>query len=63
MVKKSASDATDVGMIPESGRPLEKGMATHSSSSLENWMGKGSLASCSPWGCKDSDMIQQPNNK
>ena len=24
---------------------------------------KGNLACCSPWGCKDSDMTEQPNNK
>ena len=23
--------------------------------------GQGSLASCSPWGCKDSDMTEQLN--
>ena len=25
--------------------------------------GQGSLACCSPWGCKESDMTEQPNNK
>ena len=24
--------------------------------------GQGSLACCSPWGCKESDMIEQLNN-
>ena len=24
--------------------------------------GQGSLASCSPWGCKESDMTEQLNN-
>ena len=30
-VKASARDAKDLGLIPGSGAPLEKGMATHSS--------------------------------
>ena len=25
--------------------------------------GQGSLACCGPWGCKESDMIEQLNNK
>ena len=25
--------------------------------------GRGSLAGCSPWGCKESDTTWQPNNK
>ena len=25
--------------------------------------GQGSLARCSPWGCKESDTTEQPNNK
>ena len=24
--------------------------------------GQGSLACCSPWGCKESDMAERPNN-
>ena len=24
--------------------------------------GQGSLACCSPWGCKELDMTEQPNN-
>ena len=31
MVKEPACNAEDPGSIPGSGRPLEKGMATHSS--------------------------------
>ena len=30
---------------------------------LGDGKGQGSLASCSPWGCKESDMTEQPNNK
>ena len=25
--------------------------------------GQGSLVCCSPWGCKESDTTEQPNNK
>ena len=25
--------------------------------------GQGNLACCSPWGCKESDMTEQQNNK
>ena len=39
--------------------PLEKGMATHSSIlALKNTHGQRSLAGCSPWGCKESDMTE-----
>ena len=31
--------------------------------SLSNGEGQGSLACCSPWGRKDSDMTEQLNNK
>ena len=30
---------------------------------LGNGEGQGSLACCSPWGCKESDITQQLNNK
>ena len=29
---------------------------------LENGEGQGSLVCCSPWGCKQSDTIEQLNN-
>ena len=29
---------------------------------LEDGEGQGTLACCSPWGCKDLDMTQQLNN-
>jgi len=40
--------------------PLEKEMTTHSSqySCLENSHGQRSLAGYSPWGCKESDMME-----
>ena len=40
--------------------PLEEGMATHSQySCLENPHGEKSLACCSPWGCKESEMTER----
>ena len=39
--------------------PLEEGMATHSSSCLENPHGQRCLASYSSWGCKESDTTEQ----
>ena len=38
--------------------PLEEGMATHSHSCLENPNGQRSLASYTPWGCKESDTTE-----
>ena len=40
--------------------PLEKEMATHSSTlAWENPMDRGSLASYSPWGRRESDMTER----
>ena len=39
--------------------PLEKKMATHSSILAWEIHGQRRLASCSPWGCKESDMTEQ----
>ena len=39
--------------------PLEEGMATTQCSCLENPNGQRSLASYSPWGCKESDMTER----
>ena len=49
--------------------PLEEGMATHfyyclenlQHSCLENPHGRKSLAACSPWDCKESEMTEQLN--
>ena len=41
MVKNLPASAGDAGLIPGSGRSLEKGMAAHSSSYLENPMDRG----------------------
>ena len=38
--------------------PLEMGMATHSSSCLENPRGQRRLVGCSPWGDKESDITE-----
>ena len=40
--------------------PLEKGMATHFSNLPEEVHGQRSLVGYSPWGCKESDMTEQP---
>ena len=34
-------------------------MATHSTTCLENSMDQRSLVGYNPWGCKESDMIEQ----
>ena len=49
--KKFACNAEDAGLIPESGRSLEKGIAPHSSIPGE-FHGQRSLAGYSPWGCR-----------
>ena len=49
--KESACNVGDRDLIPESGRSLEKGMATQYSC-LENPHGERSLASYNPWGCR-----------
>ena len=40
-VKNPPANAGDVGSIPESGGPLEEGVATHSYSCLESPIDKG----------------------
>ena len=39
---------------------LQKGMATHS---VHEFHGQRSLASCSPWDCKELDMTEQLTHK
>ena len=64
MVKNPTANAGDIrnmGLIPGLGRPLEKGMATHSSIlawEIPGKNGQKSLAGYSPWGCKESDMTE-----
>ena len=38
--------------------PLEKGMATHSSTLPGEFHGQRILVGYSPWGCKESDMTE-----
>ena len=42
--------------------PLEEKMATHSSTLARESHGQRSLEGCSPWGRKESDMTERPNN-
>ena len=53
--KESACNAGDLGLIPSQEDPLEKGMVTHCS--ILAW--RISLTDDSPWGLKESDMIEQ----
>jgi len=46
--KESACNARDLGSIPRSGRPLEKGMATHSSILPGEFHGEKILEGYSP---------------
>ena len=55
--KASACNVRDLGLIPGSGRSLEKEMATHSSTLA--WKIPWTLVSYSPWGCKESHMTEQ----
>ena len=57
--KESALDARDLGSSLGWEDSLEEGMATHSSSSLENPHGQRTLVGYSPWGCKGSDKTEQ----
>ena len=53
--KESACSAGDLGWED----PMEKGMATHSVFLPGEFHGQRSLASYSPWDCKESDMTEQ----
>ena len=59
--KESASNAEDLGLIPEWEDPLEKGMATHSSILAGESHGQRSLvgSDCSRWGHKESDVTER----
>ena len=56
--KKPACNAGDLGLIPGSGRFLEKGMAT--SSGILPWRipWTEEAGGLHPWGHKESDMIE-----
>ena len=57
--KESACDAGDLGSIPGSEDPLEKGMATHSSILPGEFHGQRSVAGYSPWGREEMDTTEQ----
>ena len=60
MVKNlPAMQETQVGSLGQED-PLEKEMATHSSILAWRILGQKSLVGYSPWGCKESDIIEQP---
>ena len=62
--KESACSAGDMGSIPGSGRPPEKGMATHSI--ILAWRIPWTEEPCglySPWGCKEPDTTEQLTQK
>ena len=58
--KKSACNAGDLGLSPGLGRSLGEGNGNPLQYCKENSMdGKRSLASYSPWSCKESDRTEQ----
>ena len=57
--KESTGNAEDLGLIPGLGRSLGEGHGNQLQySCLENPHGKRSLADCSLWGRKESDMTE-----
>ena len=54
--KESTCNTGDLGLIPGSGRPLEKEMATYSSTLPGKSHGLRSLVGYSPWGLKEPDV-------
>ena len=59
MVKESACNAGDPGLIPGLGRSLGEEMATHSSTLAGEFHGWRSLAGYRPWGRKESDTTER----
>ena len=59
--KESACNTVEVGWIPGSEDPLEKGMTALSSPIFlpEEFHGQRSLVGHSPWACKESHMTEQ----
>ena len=58
--KESASNGGDLGSVPGWGRSPGGGHGNPlQDSCLENPHGQRSLAGCSPWGHKESDMIDR----
>ena len=64
MVKNPPASAGDVGSIPGSGRSSGEGNGNTIAVFLPGEShGQRSLVGYSPWGCKDSDTIEQLDNK
>ena len=59
----SPASAGDMGQIPGSGRSLEKGVVTHSCILAWEIPRTEESVGYSPWSCKESDVIEQLNNK
>ena len=57
--KESACSARDLGLIPGSGRSLEKGMTIHSSILAWRTPWTEEPTGYSPWVCKEWDMTKQ----
>ena len=57
--KESVCNVGDQDLIPGSERPLETGMATHSSILAWRIPMQRSLVGYCPWGCKQPDMTKQ----
>ena len=56
--KESACDVGVLGLIPQSGRVPEKGMATYSSILAWRIPGQRSLEGYSSWDCKELDTTE-----
>ena len=54
----NAGDVRDAGLIPESGRSMEKEMAAHSSTLPGEFHGQRNLVGYCPWGHKESDRTE-----
>ena len=62
--KESACNVGDLSLIPGSGRSPGDGNGNPLQYSfLENPQGQRSLAGCSPWGCKESDMTKHSTTR
>ena len=59
VAKESASNAGDPGSIPGSGRSFGEGNGNPLQFLPGASHGQRSLADCSPWDCKESDMTEQ----
>ena len=59
MVKASAYNAGDLGLIPGSGRFPGEGKGNPLQNFVWKIPWKESLADCSPWGRKESDMTER----